>query len=122
MEVASEKGASTWLEALPMKDHGFHLSKKDFRGTICLRYGWQPARLPAYCVCGHDFDASHALSCPTGGFQYIRHNEIRDVLAKTMLEVYSDVVIKPLLLVGQDQDSSNNEVSGRENWSWHCLM
>ena len=119
MEVASEKGASTWLEALPIKDHGFHLSKTEFRDTLCLRYGWQPARLPAYCVCGHDFDTSHALSCPTGGFPSIRHNEIRDVLAKTMSEVCSDVVTEPLLFVGQDQDSSDNgrlDIRARGFW------
>ena len=47
LELASEKGASTWLEALPIKDQCFHLSRNEFRDSLCLRYGWRPPKLPA---------------------------------------------------------------------------
>ena len=43
--VASEKGASSWLTALPIADHGFALPKGAFRDALCLRYGW-----PVTCV------------------------------------------------------------------------
>ena len=45
VEVASEKGASSWLSALPVAEHGFTLHKGAFRDALCLRYGWRPALL-----------------------------------------------------------------------------
>ena len=55
MELASEKGASSWLTALPITEHGFTLHKGAFRDALCLRYNWQPTHLPKSCVCGHSF-------------------------------------------------------------------
>ena len=66
--LASERGASTWLSALPLSSQGFHLPKSAFRDAIHLRYGWTPPNLPSQCACGKAFDCSHAMSCPTGGF------------------------------------------------------
>ena len=40
--AAEEKGASSWLTALPLADFGFSLSKSDFRDALHLRYGWTP--------------------------------------------------------------------------------
>ena len=95
LELASGKGATTWLEALPIKDQGFHLSRNEFRDSLYLRYGWRPSKLPATCICGQDFSTTHALSCPTGGLPSVRHNEIRDLLAATMAEVWVDVKTEP---------------------------
>jgi hypothetical protein len=67
IEAASEKGASSWLLTLPLKDSNTILHKSDFRDAICLRYNWQPPRLPSQCVCGKRFSVEHALSCHTGG-------------------------------------------------------
>ena len=50
--ASKEKGASSWLSALPMVEHGFALHKGAFRDTLCLCYGWRPPRLPSNCVCG----------------------------------------------------------------------
>ena len=47
LDTAQEKGASTWLEALPIKEYGFSLSKVEFRDSLCMRYGWRPERLPS---------------------------------------------------------------------------
>ena len=79
LEVSKEKGASSWLSALPIAEHGFALHKGAFRDALCLRYGWQPPLLPANCVCGKHLTIEHALSCPCGGFPSIRHNELRDL-------------------------------------------
>ena len=68
ISLASEKGSSSWLTCRPLDRHGFSLSKGEFRDAICLRYNWLPPRLPSSCCCGRQFDISHALSCPTGGF------------------------------------------------------
>ena len=95
-DLAKEKGGSSWREALPIQEHQFNLSRKEFRDCLCLRYGWTPDRLPSACVCGSAFDVDHAMSCPTGGLRSIRHNEMRDLLALTMSEVYFDVQQSPI--------------------------
>lgn len=95
VELASQKGASIWLTALPIAEHGFSLHKSAFRDALALRYGWQPDHLPLECVCGSDFTVDHALSCPRGGFTIQRHNELRDVTAQLLTEVCHDVMIEP---------------------------
>eukprot|EP00117_Sycon_ciliatum_P030601 scpid92847/ scgid24081/ len=82
LDLASEKGASSWLTCRPLSRHGFTLSKGDFRDGLCLRYGWTPPRLPSLCVCSKPLNVSHALSCPFGGFPTLRHNEVRDITAR----------------------------------------
>ena len=39
MELSQEKGASTWLTALPIDEHGFTMHKAAFRDSLALRYG-----------------------------------------------------------------------------------
>ena len=63
VELASEKGASSWLSALPIQEHGFCLHKGAFRDALCLRYGWKPPLLQSRCVCDKPFSVEHALSC-----------------------------------------------------------
>ena len=50
-EFACLKGASSWLTALPIDEHGFALHKSDFRDAVCLRYGWPLLHLPTECIC-----------------------------------------------------------------------
>ena len=95
--LASEKGASSWLTTLPIDTHGFALHKGGFRDALCLRYNWTPPHLPTKCACGSNFTIEHALSCPTGGFTIIRHNEVRDLLANLLTEVCHDVSVEPHL-------------------------
>ena len=91
------KGASSWLSVLPLREHGFWLSRDDFRDAICLRYDWQLPSMPTLCICGEPFSVVHAMSCPTGGYPTIRHNELRDQLAATVTEVCHSVAVEPLL-------------------------
>ena len=39
----------------------------------------------------------HAFSCPCGGFPYICHNEIRDLIESLSSEVCCDVGVDPAL-------------------------
>ena len=39
MTLSQEQGASTWLTARPIEEHGFALHKTAFRDRIALRYG-----------------------------------------------------------------------------------
>ena len=97
MDLAKEKGASSWLTSLPIEEFGFSLRKGAFRDTITLRYGWIPSNIPTHCVCGAAFTVQHVLSSPKGGFPTLRHNEIRDSTAKLMTEVCHDVSVEPHL-------------------------
>ena len=97
VDMAKEKGASTWLSALPITEHGFALHKGAFKDALCLRYGWRPPRLPSKCVCDKTFTVEHALSCHYGGFPTIRHNEVRNITAHLMSDVCHNVGIKPTL-------------------------
>ena len=70
-ELASEKGASSWVTTLPIEEYGFCLHKGAFRDALSLRYNWSPSQLPTRCTCGSLFTIEHALSCPAGGFTII---------------------------------------------------
>ena len=95
MDLAQEKGASTWLTSLPIQEFGFALHKRAFQDAMALRYNWQPLQAPSTCACGTKFSIEHALSCPKGGFPSIRHNEIRDLTANLLTEICNDVCIEP---------------------------
>ena len=96
-EAITEKGASSWLNALPLKDHDFYLSKQTFWDTIALRYGIKPTRLPTRCVCSATFTVEHALTCKKGGFINSRHDDIRNFTAELLSEVCKDVAVEPML-------------------------
>ena len=95
--VSLEKGSSTWLTALPLREFGFDLSKGEFRDAICIRYGWRPVDLPLMCVCGKSFTIAHSLMCVYGGFVNQRHNDIRDLSVSLLKEVCPNVYKEPLL-------------------------
>ena len=97
MKLAIEKGGSSWLTAIPLDEYGFALHKSAFQDAIALRYGWLPLHTPANCACGKSFSVEHALSCPKGGLPSIRHNEIRDLTARLLTEVCSQVATEPEL-------------------------
>ena len=109
-----------------MEAHGFALAKGSFRDALCLRYGWTPPHLPLQCPCGKPFDTDHALSCGTGGYSIMRHNEIRDFTASLLDEVCGDVQIEPTLIplsgeaqLGKSANTSSEarlDVSARGFW------
>ena len=78
VDLAKEKGASSWLMALPLEDQGLALYKSAFQDVLALRYNWLPDRMPTRprCACNEPFTVEHALSCPKGAFPIQRHNEI----------------------------------------------
>ncbi len=97
MELAQEKGASDWLTSLPIQEFGFALHKGAFQDALSLSYSWQPSGVPSTCACGKQLSVDHALSCPKGGFTITRHNEIRNLTANLLTEIYSDVCVEPKL-------------------------
>ena len=97
VELASEKGTSSWLTVQPIAEHGFHLSKGDFRDDLCLRYHWPLPNVPSPCECGQPFSIDHSMICRKGGFPTLRHNEVRDITADLLKEVCHNVDIEPAL-------------------------
>ena len=95
IDLASEKGASSWLTCRPLKRHGFRLHKTAFRDGICLRFGWTPERMPSHRSCGKVFNIEHALYCAPGGFPSMRHNEVSDITAHMLRGVAYDVAVEP---------------------------
>ena len=66
-QQARDKGASSWLNAIPLKDQGLTLNKQKFRDFLRLRYNLPLQDLPSTRACGEPFDVSHGLSCKKGG-------------------------------------------------------
>ena len=125
MDIYSDKGASHWPTVLPMTSHGFSLPKAAFRDALCMRYNWQPDHLPSHCSCGQAFSVDHALSCVSGGYSVMRHNELRDFTASVLQEVCKDVALEPPLqpLSGEQLRRSANatqearlDISDRGFW------
>ena len=107
LNLAREKAASCWLNALPLKRYHFGLTKGAFRDGISLRYGWDPVKLPSRCACGENFNVAHALLCPKGGYTHIGHNDIRDSFANLLNEVCDDVEVEPCLHSLQGETFAN---------------
>ena len=97
IDLASEKGSSNWLNALPLSRYNLNLNKSEFRDGIYLRYGWEPTKTPLTCACGANFVLTHAFLCAKGGYTHIKHNKIRDTFANLMNEVCHDVELEPKL-------------------------
>ena len=89
-ELAKER--RTTVSKTPLEEHGFCLSKAAYRNALGLQYNWPLKNVASHCVFGKAFMAEHCLSCPTGGFQAIQHNEVRDITAEKLTEVCSNVM------------------------------
>ena len=94
LDLATAKGASAWLSALPLPEYGFTLHKSAFHDAVSLCHGWPLSRTPSHCACGTNFSIEHALSCPEGG---LPSNEIRDLTANLLTEVCHQVHVEPEL-------------------------
>ena len=124
MKCAQEKGASSWLSALPLKKLGYSINKQEFRDAVFLRYGWKIVDMPAFCGCGKENSINHAMICAKGGYNIMRHNALRDTEATLLSEVCKDVKIEPKLLATENEDLKGNvkpgahpDISARGLWS-----
>ena len=117
VELASERGASSWLSALLISDFGFKLHKGAFCDALALRYDWALSRTPSNCECGAKFTVDHAFTCSRGGFPILRHNEIRDLTANLLTEVCHEVIteqdLQPLSTETFSLSSTNTQDGAR---------
>ena len=98
LELAMEKGASSWLTSLPLADYGFRLNKQQFVDAICMRYDLPIDDAPRNCACGEPYSVNHCLTCRNGGYVIMRHNTVRDTTYSLLKEVCRDVKLEPALL------------------------
>ena len=90
-------GASSWLSAIYLAEHGFNLSNDESRDALPLRFNHDIKGLPSKCPCGQRFDITHAMNCKLGGFVIKEHKNIRDFEANLLKKVCNNVEIKPSL-------------------------
>lgn len=125
VELAQERGASTWLFSLPICEHGFVLHKAAFRDALAFHYGWPP---PTDCACEKDFLCGpctfHRLClwkdflCGPCTFlfeaQFLFSSQVRDITANFVSEVCSNVCVEPTLqpLSGESFPVSTNTTLG----------
>ena len=109
-DIAQQPLSSSWLTSLPLKSEGYDLNKREFFDALALRYRWPIRRLPTHCSCGKPFDVDHAMTCLKGGFIHRRHDDLRDLLAKSLKEVFSETATEPRLqpLTGEQFAASSN--------------
>ena len=115
IQLASEKGASSWLNTLPLPKHVFDLTMNEFHDGIALRYTSEAKNTPAKCPCGKKFSHSHALLGAKGAYTHLRHNEIRDVFAKRMDDVCHHVHLEPKLQSLDGESFSSNSTTSDDD-------
>ena len=84
VNLATEKGASSLLTVLPIKDMYLTLNKREFKNAIHLRYDWDINDIPSVCVCGDVFNIDHAMICRRVGFIIQRHNAVCELQAEML--------------------------------------
>ena len=50
VQQTRDKGSSSWLNAIPIKEHGLALNKQQFRDSLCLRYNLPLPNLELLCL------------------------------------------------------------------------
>ena len=85
------------MVALPLKEEGFSLNKREFFDALYMRYRWEMKRLPINCACSRKFDMDHAMSCMKGGYVIRRHDRLRDIFADLIKDVATEVKTEPQL-------------------------
>ena len=92
VQKTRDKGASSWLNTIPIEEHGLPLNKQEFRDSLSFRYN-----LPVTVLVEKCFTVNYALSCKKGGFIAQRHYTIQDLLKSHISKVCGNVKTEPLL-------------------------
>ena len=99
IDINQEPRASSSILSLPLEDEGYALKRQLIWNLILdmIRYDWELTRLPENCVCGVKFGLHHTLSRKKGRFVIIRYNQVRNITATLLNEIWSDAQIEPQL-------------------------
>ena len=100
VNLATEKGTSGWLTTPPLEEYGFALHKSDLHSRmllLCTMVGSHFAHLPIVSVDHPSQLIMLYLALKVGCHPSAGHNEIRDLTAKLLTEVCSQVATEPEL-------------------------
>ena len=97
VDLATQKGASSWLTVLLIRDMNFGLSKSEFRDAVKLRYDWDIPDMLSVFACRDHFNVFQTGICKMGCFVIERHNELRDLEAEMLHMVCNGIEIEPVL-------------------------
>ena len=68
--------------------------------------------MPSNCVCGKHIIIEHTFNCSFGGFPIIEHNELHDITAALLSEVYHNVQTEPPFLYQENSYRTANVEDG----------
>ena len=94
-----DKGASSWLNAMPLEDQGLALNKQEFRDSLRLRYDL-PLAICQFIAC---VGINSLLVTPSlvkkggGGVVAQRHDGVRNLLTTFIDKMCNNVEIEPRL-------------------------
>ena len=119
---ASAKHTADWLNALPITSDGLCLDDKAVRVAVSLRLGAGICQ-PHTCFCGAAVDVkrSHALSCKRSGGRIIRHNNLNNIILRSLTQANIPATKVPNGLLRTDGMRSD----GLTLLPWrdgHCLV
>ena len=103
---ARDKGASSWLNAIPLEDQDWFSTSKNSETHCGCDITMRLISLPA---CGEKFSTALALSCKKVRFVAQRHDGIRDLLTAVLSKVCNNVESEPQL-----QPLDNERLSGQQ--------
>jgi len=85
--AVSSPNSSDWLHALPIASCGLLLDDEAVRVAIGFRLGAKVCE-PHICVCGSQVDARglHCLSCKRSSGRISRHNNINDIIWRSLIK------------------------------------
>ena len=99
-QIMIQKNKSSYMKLLLKQEYycGWYLSiwkskvlvfnKQKFQDA--LRYHIYLVRLPSTSACAKPYGKTHAFSCQRRGFNFSRHNDIRNITDNLFLEVCKD--------------------------------
>ena len=61
IQILNRKEILNWLTNLPIKEHGYELTKQEFWDAIKIRYNWPLDRIPSQCFCGESFNVTCSI-------------------------------------------------------------
>ena len=103
----TQKFASSWLQARPIKVNNLYLNDAEFRVAILQRLGIPLFPTLSKCPnCDKDLDqfGYHALTCKRSGEKVRRHNSVRDIIHNQARNSQLNPLIeKPHLIVGSKE-------------------
>jgi hypothetical protein len=101
--AAASKHSADWLHAIPISACGLRLEDDAIRIAVGLRLGSDICH-PHYCTCGAmvDVRGSHALSCKRTAGRLIRHNNLNDIVLRSLSRAGIPATREPNGLIRSD--------------------